>query len=311
MENEEEIEYTFEDKVKKATDWLGKNLSGIFAVLISVFFVFQGIVDILPTTLGIKEQIIMAFVNIFAGFTITNLVGEYGFTSAKNTKKYELYNSDYNKAVRSALKYREAIDELAKERAIENLKDQRKYILEGANLYYYDIFNEKGELKTNFDIMKYKNEQGFTKKIRAYNKAVKMKIIKTNVFGRASGSLFGIKKEISEKEYRLNKGAKSLVIKILLGVGSVGIMFVYNGWSWGAIIYAFMQIVLWVGLGLIERQKNYNFVIDEELEQIDTRTKLILEFMEKDDKEKEKYINLALERKKPVLQIEQKFDIQK
>ena len=309
MENEN-IEYTFEDKMKKATDWLGKNLSGIFAFLISLFFVFYGMVEILPTNLGIKEQVITAFLTIFAGFSITSLVGEYGFTSAKNSKKFTKLEEEYDESVKKNLKYRGAIDEFARERATENLKTNRMYILEKANLYYYDIFNEQGELITTFDIMKYKNEKNFTKKIRAYNRAIRMKIINTNVFGLSTSSLFGVVAEESEKSYRTKKSAKSLIFKVLLGFASVGIMFNFIGFSWGAIIYAFMQVVLWVAFGLIDRQKNYNFVMDTLYDQIKYRKQMLDEFYDMPESQKQVYINKSLERKKTkLLQIEQKFDI--
>ena len=286
-------EITFEENVRKFGNWLSKNISGIFAILISIFFVFQGLVDIVPTALGIKEQIIMAFTNIVAGFSITSLVGEYGFTSAKNTKVYINQRDSYNDSVKKSLKYREAIEELAKDKAKQNLISARIHILESANLYYGDIFSENGSLKTDFDIMKYRKDKNFYKKLKAYNRAVRLKVINVNVFGMASSSTFGLKKEITEKSYRTRKGAKSLIFKVLLGVSSVGVAFVFNGWSIGALIYAFMQIVLWVGFGLIDRQKNFNFVYDEIIPQMNGREIIINEFMNKEDNEKQEYINRA------------------
>lgn len=302
-DEENQYEETFEDGVRKVTNWLSKNLSGIFASLISLFFIFQGVVDVLPTTMGIKEQIITAFINIFAGFSITSLVGEYGFTSAKNSKYFIKVREEYNNSVKGALKYREAIEEMAKKRALDNLRDARVHILESANIYYGDVFNSDGSLNTNFDITKYKSDKQYLTKLRAYNKAVRKKIVKPNVFGMASSSTFGLKKEISEKEYRTRKGAKSIIFKVLLGVSSVGIMFVFVGWSWGAIIYAFMQIVLWVGCGLIERQKNYNFVYNELVQQMEDRTNIIEEFMKLSDDEKETLLKIAKANKQPIKQI--------
>lgn len=296
-------ENNYDEGVRKLTNWLSKNLSGIFVVLISVFFIFQGAVEILPTTLGIKEQIITAITNIFAGFSITSLVGEYGFTSAKKSKEYNSIKNEYNSAVKDNLKYREAIDLFAKERAVENLKNTRIHILENVNIYYGDVFNSDGSLNMSFDITKYKKDKQYGRKYRAYRKAVSLRIVNINVFGLANSSSFGIKKETSEKEYRTKKGAKSLLFKFVLGTTSVGIMFVFNGWSWGAFIYAFMQIVLWVGFGLIDRQKNYNFVMSETIDQLESRTNYILEFAQKSDDEKQIYLNKAKELHKEIKQL--------
>lgn len=288
MDNDEK---TFEEGVRAFGGWLSKNLPAIFAILISVFFLFTGVINVLPTNLGWKEQTIMTFVTIVAGFSITSLVGEYGFSSAKNTKLYKDSVIDYNKSVKGALKYREAIDQLAKEKAEDNLKALRIHILESVNISYDDVFNEYGRIKTDFDIYKYKQEKGFVKKIRAYNKAVRLKIVDTNMFGMANNSLFGIKKEVTEKEYRTKSSLKSIFIKLLLSVATAGIMIQFLGWDLGALIYAFMQVVLWVAMGLITRQKNYNFIMEEILPQIDSKRLTIDEFMEMDDSKKQIYID--------------------
>ena len=69
-ENEkyEEVNESLEFKFRKIGVWFTDHLSSIFAVLISLFFIFSGTVKVLPTELELKEQIIMAIINIFAGF---------------------------------------------------------------------------------------------------------------------------------------------------------------------------------------------------------------------------------------------------
>ena len=287
MENDEK---TFEEHIREIGNWFSKNLPAIFAILISVFFLFTGVVKVLPTELDWKEQTIMTFVTIVAGYSITSLVGEYGFSSAKNSQIFINTRMDYDKSVRGALKYREAIDELAKEKAENNLKTLRIHILESVNINYDDVFNEYGRVITEFNITKYKHENGYVKKVRAYHKAIKLKVMDTNIFGLASSSLFGIKKEITEKEYRTKSSAKSLIIKVLLSIATAGIMLQFLGWNIGALIYAFMQVVLWVAMGLITRQKNYNFIMEEIMPQYIGKRIVIDEFMEMEDSKKQEYI---------------------
>lgn len=288
-----EEEKTFEEHVRDIGNWFSKNLPAIFAILISVFFLFTGVVKVLPTELNWKEQTIMTFVTIVAGFSITSLVGEYGFISAKNSKLFIDTRVEYDKSVRGALKYREAIDQLAKEKAESNLKQLRIHILESVNIAYEDVFNEYGRVITEFDIYKYKNEKGFVKKVRAYHKSIKLKVEDTNIFGLASSSLFGVKKEISEKEYRTKNSAKSLIIKVLLSIATAGIMLQFLGWDIGALIYAFMQVVLWTAMGLITRQKNYNFIMEEIMPQYIGKRIVIDEFMEMGEDKKAEYVNRA------------------
>lgn len=287
---DETSERTFEESVRNVGQWFSKNLPGIFAILISIFFLFTGVIKVLPTEMDWKEQTIMTFVTIVAGFSITSLVGEYGFTSAKKTDKFIRTEEQYDEAVKNGLRYRDAIDELAREKAMQNLTSVRIHALESVNLYYPDIFDEEGRLKTDFDIYKFKNDKHFTRKLRVYHKVVKMKIRDVNVFAMASSSIFGITKETTEKAYRTRSSLKSLIIKALLSIGTVGIMFQFLGWDVSALIYAFMQVVLWVSMGLITRQKNFNFIYDEIIPQIRNRQLIIDEFLVKSDAEKETYI---------------------
>ena len=281
---------TFELKMHKVGNWLNNHLPSIFAILISLFFVFSGLVEILPTAMSVKEQIIMAFINIVAGFTITSLVGEGGFTSAKSTNNYLNEIKDYNEQVLKGLKWREGIENLAKKKANDNLKNYRRQLLESVGLRYNDIFDKDGYFITEYDISKHKKDQNYHKKVKVLHKAINTKIHLTNVFGRASSSTYGLKKEVSEKSFRTKNGITKAITKILLGVVSVGIMFNWLGFTWGALIYSFMQVVLWTGMGLIDRQKNFNFILNEIVPQYESNRLIIQEFLELPENKKQEYM---------------------
>ena len=87
---------TFELKMKKVGKWFNDHISIIFAFLIAGFYILNGAIQIIPTTMGVKEQIISAIINIIAGLTITSLVGEGGFKSAKSTSRYVNEVNYYN-----------------------------------------------------------------------------------------------------------------------------------------------------------------------------------------------------------------------
>ena len=299
----EESERTFEENIRSVGQWFGRNLPGIFAILIALFFLFTGVVKVSQADMTWQEQTMMTIINIIAGYSITSLVAEYGFTSAKTSPKYRDIESAYNLSVRKGIKYRGAIDEFAYDKATENLKEVRIHLLEGVNLWYWDIFDDDGRIKTDFDIYAYKKDKKFTQKLRIYHKAVKLHVSNISVFNLASSSIFGVSKEKTEKNYRTTTSVKSLVLKVLLSFVTVGIMFTFLGWNVSALIYAFMQIVLWTSMGLIQRQKNFNFIYDEIIPQFETRRLIIDEFMEKTDSEKETYILKANQRKVKVKQL--------
>ena len=280
---------SFELRMRKVGNWFGKNLPTIFAILISFFFLFSGMVKILPTEMALKEQIIMAIINIFAGFSITSLISEHGFTSAKSTKAYNNEIRDYNNAVIKGLKYREGIENLAKKKSNDNLRNYRSRLLESVGLRYNDLFDSYDMIK-DYDISQHKNDLNYRKKKRVYRKVLNVKTYSTNVFGRASSNTYGLKKEITEREFRTKNGIIKGITKLILGVTSVGIMFVWLGFTLGALIYAFMQVVLWTAMGLIDSQKNFNFILNEIVPQYESNRLIILEFMELPDSEKAKYM---------------------
>ena len=295
--NEETFKDTSESlelKFRKAGMWFTNHLPTIFAILISLFFIFSGTVKVLPTELDLKEQIIMAIINIFAGFSITSLVSEHGFKSAKEDKEYRQELKEYNECVQKGLKWREGIENLAKKKANDNLKNYRIHLLESVGLRYTDLFDTYDRLITEYDIRQHKNDQNYHKKVRAYHKAINTKVYTTNVFGRASSSTYGLKKETSERAFRTKNGIVKGITKLLLGIVSVGIMFQWLGFTLGALIYSFMQVVLWTGMGLIDSQKNYNFILNEIKPQYETNRLIIQEFLLLPDKEKEKYMPSGL-----------------
>ena len=287
---------SLELKIRKLGMWFTYHLPTIFAILISLFFIFSGMVKVLPTELDLKEQIILAIINIFAGFSITSLVSEHGFKSAKETSDYRKEIKEYNEWVQKGLKWREGIENLAKKKANDNLKNYRIHLLESVGLRYTDIFNSYDRLITEYDITIHKKDQNYHKKVRAYHKAINVKTYTTNVFGRASSSTYGLKKETSEKAFRTKNGIIKGITKLILGIVSVGVMFQWLGFTLGALIYSFMQVVLWTGMGLIDSQKNYNFILTEIVPQYESNRLIIQEFMLLPDKEKEKYMpsNLLL-----------------
>lgn len=296
-------EKTFEQKINDFGRWVSRHITTIFAVLISLFFIFSGTVKVLPTELALKEQIIMAFVNIVAGYSITNLIGEQGFTSARLDPDFKRQCGLYEDAVKKGTKYREAIDEFAKDKARVNLKNLRRNICESVGLYYFNVFDEEGNLKNDFDITVYKGDKNYLKKVHAYNKCVRLTIQDASVFSRSGGSRFGTRKRKTVKGYRTKKGITGAITKILLGTVSIGVMFVFIGWSWGAAIYAFMQVALWSGMGVIDRQKNYNFMMEEIMPQYTDDRLVIEEFMEKTEPEQQYYIKKAEENNKQIKQI--------
>ena len=301
---------TFEQWANYTGKWISKHITTIFAILISIYFVFSGTIKIIPTELGIKEQVIMTLLTIIAGFSITSLIGDQGFSSAREDEEFKREKEKYEDSVKKGTKYRSAIDEFAKDRAKENLKELRINLCNSVALYYYDIFDDEGNVIKDFDITIYKNDKNYTKKIMVYKKCLRLKTQDTSVFSNSGSSKFGIEKRKTIRGYKTKKNTISAITKVILGFGSISIMFIWVGWTAGGIIYALMQVVLWTAMGVIDRLKNFSFMINEIMPQFTEDRLIIDEFIDMSDYDKQVYIERALNRKKPkIKQIEQKFDI--
>lgn len=115
------------------------------------------------------------------------------------------------------------------------------------------------------------------------------------MFGNISSKFFGIQKRENQKAYEIKTNISNGITRAIVGFFAVGITFVWVGLSWEALISSLFQIVLWTGSGVLQRMKNYNFIITKILPQIVENTLIINGYMDLEDERKQIYINRAKE----------------
>lgn len=304
----------FEEKVK---DFSRRALSfaPLFcAIAIAVWWIFFGMVKIYPTSLTITERVGLTFCTVILALTYCGFLSNGGFTSAKDTEGYKRLTTRWGEDIDKSNTKKKEINEYAKDIATQNIFDLRMENLEKNGLLYREFFDEQGNLinlnwKNNRKTRK--NPDGYTLKQRIIiYRCVKMRVQIPEIFGHLSSKFFGVKKEETQKQFERKSALSHGIIRLLISLFSVGIMFQFLGFKADAFIYAFFQVVLWTGSGLMQRQKNYNFVINKLKPQILEKCLIIEGFLQLSEDKQKIYEEKVIENeaKKHRLLIEMKGD---
>lgn len=271
------IEIAKEEKAQLFFKKLTSKIPLIIALGIAVWWIFYGTVKITSTTLSLTDRIGLTICTIVLAITYCSLISDGGFRSAKQTEYFIKVNDEYESAVKKGNAFKKEINKYAYEIAVGNLKECRKNNLEANGIEYEDIFDEDGKLI----LVDYKKDPRYSRKQKkVIRKCVCQRIILPSIFGNISSKYFGLKREISQKEYTAKTTLTKTITRTIVSIVSVGIMFEFVGFSWGSFIYAVFQIVMWTASGYVQRLKNYDFVIDELIPQLKEKILIITGYLE-------------------------------
>lgn len=244
----------------KTLDFFKKNATTLIVVVISIFYIFWGSVELVLKDLKWWELICYVATTLLFGVCITSLVGETGFSAGKENKKYKATRSLLIDYCDVAIPYKEEAIEYVGKEIDKEIKEERTEILHRAGILYNEIFDESGKVVVSQAEIKKRGK--YTKKQKkSVRQTIRIKKYDFTLFAYSSVKVIGRKREISEQEYRAKNFGKDFITRILLAVISGSIMFMFNGLTWATIIYSAFQIVLWVSSGIMKRTQNYNFIV--------------------------------------------------
>lgn len=291
---------SFEEKVQDLSKNFLNIVPALCAIGIALWWIFSGAVKIGNSELTIVNRLGLTICTIMFALSYTKLIADGGFKTAKGTRKYKQASQTWSDSIIKGNKDKKEIICYAKDIAKDNLYLNRVENLENNLLYYDDFFDKEGNLtNTKFKDNKYnkkKNPYGYTRKqIRIIQKCVKSKIVLPQLFGNISSKYFGIRGERTQKQFSRNNDIKNTIVKVVLSVVSVGLTFEWIGFTLGALIYALFQIMMWTATGVLQRMKNFNFVMDELVPQMVERSLIINGYMELSDEKKKEYHNRVVE----------------
>ena len=217
---------------------------------------------------------------------LCELIAGGGFNSGKQSKRYVDAKTKHTKLVQLGLPKQKQILKYATSVATNNLKESRMTNLAANGLYYGDYFDNEG----NYIGGDYKHN----KKLKSYQrkiirKCIHQKVILPSIFGDISSKYFGLKREVTQNEYKGANAIKNIILRVFLAFASVSVVFEFIGFSATSLIFSFFQIVLWVSSGLIQRINNFNFVNETLASQLEERSLIIESYFALSDDDKQKY----------------------
>lgn len=272
-----ELEKRNQERAKRIVNSLLARIPLFTGILIALWWVFYGTLDIEWSINTIFKDVILTIATIVFAITYCNLIADGGFRIAEDTDEYKSSLLAYNDAVKSGFKYKDQITDYAIQIALRNLKELRVRNLESNFLKYEDFFDENDK-PIPIDFRKRKDLTRHQKKI--VRQCVKAHIIVPNLFEFKGEGYFGLKREKSKKEYLTGQQITKVITRTVLSFVSLGLIFRFTGFNISGIMYAFFQIVLWTASGVSQRLNNYRFVLETTKPQLDSKTLIINGYLE-------------------------------
>lgn len=276
-----------EEKIQMTIKKLSSMIPGLIGVLISLWWIFYGALKIEKFNLGvIVSNLGLVTCSVVMSIILCELISGGGFNSGKQTKRYVDAKTKHTKMVQMGLPKQKQIFRYASSVANNNLKESRMTNLASNGLYYYDFFDNEGnfiggDYKHNHKLKSYQR--------RIIKKCIHQKVVLPSIFGDISSKYFGLKKEITQKEYRGESTVKNIILRVFLAFASVSVVFEFIGFSATSLIFAFFQIILWTSSGLIQRINNFNFVTETLASQLEERALIIESYFALSEKDKQQY----------------------
>ena len=276
-------EEKFQDAMKKII----KLIPTIITICIAIWWMFYGTLKIEQISFElIASNIGLVICSVVLSITMCELIANGGYDSGKESKRYIEAKNKHTRLVQQGLSKQKEILAYATDIAKSNLKESRMTNLASNGLYYGDYFDSEGDF-IGGDYKRNKKLTCYQRKI--IKKCIHQKIILPSIFGDISSKFFGLKKEITQKEYQTKSSVKNVILRALLAFISASVVFEFIGFSITSLIFAFFQIVLWASSGLIQRINNFNFVNETLSSQLEERALIIESYFALNEKEKEKY----------------------
>lgn len=252
----------------KTKEFIRQNLCYLAVAVVSLTYVATAFIKIEETGKSVSAIIADGAISFFLGLFITRLLDMQGISLGDKDPKMISTRRLHDEAVMNISAYIGALDEWCMHQNEDAIYAARIKILASAGMKYEDYFD--GNTPKPF---KFKKSASFTewlyniKRYKVYKRALKPKItllnstILTSEGGRITdGNYLGMTKA----EYETATVVKDLISKI-----AVAMLFGYYGvemladFSPALLIWRFLQVCMFLVMGVIKMYRSYSFVIDE------------------------------------------------
>lgn len=284
------------ENTAKVARFLKGNLINFCVIVISVAYVFFGLLDVEQTDTSIWVVLCEGLLGIVTGFLIKQALGETGYGKGYNSKIWGEEIAKYNDLCNNANPYMEYVDNFYACQEIEKIKKYRKTRLLGVRLKYQDFFDKYGQYINEKEIIsprqarKLKKRNEFDKNTmivldarqrQALHSAIKVKIYNLNLFSEYEVSVGSYtKKEETDKAHKAKTLGKNGITSILIAcIGSYFTVQWIKDFNVAEFIFSILQVCLWIALGAVQLYNNYNYVVIDKVNKLKTKKELIQKFI--------------------------------
>lgn len=261
---------TIETKTEKLVNFTRRNAVNLVIVVVCLVFILKGLTEIAETGKTVAEIIGDGVLAFLVSFTIKTLEGQNGIDAGKRTDKFLGSKKYYGDTLEKQSPIQEHLDAFCDYENAEQIKRIQRTILRRANLGH-------------FDLSKPYNPKDYTKQERkAIKKALRVKIylltptILLSEMENADDETRELKQGV--KAYQTGRGVRNFVIGAMCAF-----VFAYYGLKmaqgYAGIIWASVQVSIYLILGLVEYINCYNFIIEEFRNKIIRKANYLEKFM--------------------------------
>ena len=261
------MEENFATKLRKG---IFSNLGFIMVFLVSIIYLFYGLITLDSSGKTLTEIIISSFVVWLVGYSITQLLTLQGLIIGDKDESVQATKEAHSQAVQKMGDNIVYLEYFCREETANALKTARVSRLTRVGLKYNDYFDKEGSvIEENITIPKSDNEiieKRNIKKRKAINEAIYMKITALTVDSLTTDN--GVKYDPfnfgkNKPEYLKSVAIKSALQKVFIGIGfGYYAINIINDFDWAYLIWTAVQIGIFLLFGSISLFKSYLFVTD-------------------------------------------------
>lgn len=253
-----------DDKRKAFIGLFYKNAGYIAVVLLSLIYIASSLILISKTGKSVYEIIATGALSMVVGILITGIFRSIGIQRGDADERTIATDKLHSDTVESIIPYVDVLDdfcEIENERALKNIRTK---ILAKEGLKYDECFDEHG-VSLPFDADE--KAKSYKKKLRAYNKAVNLKIkplIASNLTAEGANTDDPFNFGKTKKQYTAQGNTSDIVVRAVMAVifGYFGVAFA-SEINFGAIIWNTMQVIMYICGGVMQMHNSYIWVVND------------------------------------------------
>ena len=245
-----------EEFTGKIQQWFRENISTIAIVLMSVVYVFYGIIDIEESKKTIFEIIADCGVSFAYGFAMKCLLNNQGVANGEKSQTFINVKNFYTSLLDTISPIQHYLCNFCDYQNAITLKKAQTAILSSELLKYDDFINNRIDIKA-LD----------KKQRKAYYKArnIKINFLSEGILLSDQKNFIDTGQDIKANKTDYLKKSNTTALIIMIATAFIFGYFGFNrneGFNWGGAIWCMVQVAYYLGFGIIQYFSGYTFITD-------------------------------------------------